>query len=227
MKIAIWIIAAVVSYYVSGLNTAIILSNAIYHRDIRECGSGNPGFTNFKRSFGSKYAWFVFVADIGKGILLGLVFGWLFALIYEGSAMDMRQVGTAYTLIWAMLGHAFPVQYKFKGGKGFLVCISTLWIIDWRVGLCVTVFFVILLLIIKYMSLTTMIALSLGAVALFFTGTALPAAIMYACCVLFMIWRHKENIGRLIHGTESKFSLGGKKKENKEPEAAADGKESE
>ena len=66
--IILFFAAALVSYLVSGLNPAIILSRAIYHKDIRTCGSGNPGFTNFKRSFGGRYAWFVFLLDIAKGM---------------------------------------------------------------------------------------------------------------------------------------------------------------
>ena len=57
MKVLIWILAALVGYFTAGVNPAIVLSKLIYHQDIRELGSGNPGFTNFKRVFGNRYAW--------------------------------------------------------------------------------------------------------------------------------------------------------------------------
>ena len=203
MKALAYIISAVFAYFVSGLNPAIIMSKAIYKKDIRTCGSGNPGFTNFKRVFGNKYAWFVFVLDILKGAVISVVAGLLFRV---GS----WALGVAYAGLFAMLGHAFPIYYGFKGGKGFLVCLSTVWFIDWRAGAIATAVLVIMLPLTKYMSLSTMSALVAGAVAVAAFGGGLAVSIMYAVCVLFVIVRHKQNIVRLVQGTESKFSFGKK-----------------
>lgn len=205
MKAFAYIISAVFAYFVSGLNPAIIMSKAIYKKDIRTCGSGNPGFTNFKRVFGNKYAWFVFVLDILKGAVISVVAGLLFRA-YVGS----WALGVAYAGLFAMLGHAFPIYYVFKGGKGFLVCLSTVWFIDWRAGVIATAVLVIMLPLTKYMSLSTMSALVAGAVAVAAFGGGLAVSIMYAVCVLFVIVRHKQNIVRLVQGTESKFSFGKK-----------------
>ena len=205
MKALAYIISAVFAYFVSGLNPAIIMSKAIYKKDIRTCGSGNPGFTNFKRVFGNKYAWFVFVLDIRKGAVISVVAGVLFRA-YVGS----WALGVAYAGLFAMLGHAFPIYYGFKGGKGFLVCLSTVWFIDWRAGAIATAVLVIMLPLTKYMSLSTMSALVAGAVAVAAFGGGLAVSIMYAVCVLFVIVRHKQNIVRLVQGTESKFSFGKK-----------------
>ncbi len=205
MKALAYIISAVFAYFVSGLNPAIIMSKAIYKKDIRTCGSGNPGFTNFKRVFGNKYAWFVFVLDILKGAVISVVAGLLFRA-YVGS----WALGVAYAGLFAMLGHAFPIYYGFKGGKGFLVCLSTVWFIDWRAGAIATAVLVIMLPLTKYMSLSTMSALVAGAVAVAAFGGGLVVSIMYAVCVLFVIVRHKQNIVRLVQGTESKFSFGKK-----------------
>ena len=205
MKALAYIISAVFAYFVSGLNPAIIMSKAIYKKDIRTCGSGNPGFTNFKRVFGNKYAWFVFVLDILKGAVISVVAGLLFRA-YVGS----WALGVAYAGLFAMLGHTFPIYYGFKGGKGFLVCLSTVWFIDWRAGAIATAVLVIMLPLTKYMSLSTMSALVAGAVAVAAFGGGLAVSIMYAVCVLFVIVRHKQNIVRLVQGTESKFSFGKK-----------------
>ena len=205
MKALAYIISAVFAYFVSGLNPAIIMSKAIYKKDIRTCGSGNPGFTNFKRVFGNKYAWFVFVLDILKGAVISVVAGLLFRA-YVGS----WALGVAYAGLFAMLGHAFPIYYGFKGGKGFLVCLSTVWFIDWRAGAIATAVLVIMLPLTKYMSLSTMSALVAGAVAVAAFGGGLAVSIMYAGCVLFVIVRHKQKIVRLVQGTESKFSFGKK-----------------
>lgn len=207
MKIAIWFIAAICSYLIAGFNLAILLSKAIYHQDIREVGSKNPGFTNFKRVYGNKYAWFIFAFDMLKAALPALIFGLAFNAIF-----GWWQLGAAYAGVFAMLGHAYPVFYKFKGGKGFLVCLATLFFIDWRAGLIAFAVMCILLLTVKYMSVSTMTALVVGAALLPVFRADVIACMLYACCVLFMIYRHRENIVRLIQHKESKFSLSGKKK---------------
>ena len=206
MKILIYILAAVCGYVIAGMNPAIALSKAIYKKDIRECGSGNPGFTNFKRTFGNKWAWWVLVLDLSKAAVVV----WIFAWLLSRQGVDF-QLGAAYTGMFCMLGHAFPFQFKFKGGKGFLVCLSTMYVIDWRVGLIATGIMVVLLLVTKYMSLSTTLAMLLCPILLIPFGASVPAILMATFCAVFMAVRHKENFNRLIKGTESKFTLKGKK----------------
>ena len=206
MKVILYILAAVCGYFIAGMNPAIVLSKAIYNKDIRECGSENPGFTNFKRTFGNQWAWWVLILDLSKAAVVVGLFAWL--LSRQG--VDF-QLGAAYTGMFCMLGHVFPIQFKFKGGKGFLVCLSTMYVIDWRVGMIATGIMVVLLLITKYMSLSTTIAMLLCPILLVLFGTSTPVVLMASFCTVFMAVRHKENFKRLIKGTESKFSLKGKK----------------
>ena len=206
MKVFLYILAAVCGYVVAGMNPAIAMSKAIYHKDIREYGSGNPGFTNFKRTFGNKWAWWVLVLDLSKAAVVVGLFAWL--LSRQG--VDF-QFGAAYTGIFCMIGHAFPFQFKFKGGKGFLVCLSTMYVMDWRVGLIATAVMVVLLLITKYMSLATTVAMLLCPILLIPFGASVPVILMAAACVIFMAIRHKENYKRLFKGEESKFTLKSKK----------------
>ncbi len=211
MEYLILALAAACGYLISGINSAIILSKCIYGKDIRECGSGNPGFTNFKRSFGS-LAWLVMVLDLLKSALPCLVFG----LVYNSMFLEW-QFPVAVCCAFSMLGHAYPVWYGFKGGKGFLVCLSAMWIFHPLAGLCATLVMVILLLTAKYMSLATMAGLFAGAAVIPFIGIESTAAYIIMCgCVLFMIIRHKENIVRLFNGTERKFNIFGKKQKKAE-----------
>lgn len=203
MKLFLYISAAVAAYLAAGWNPAITLSRAVYKKDIRTCGSGNPGFTNFKRCFGSKLAWCVFFLDLAKAAAVVAVFARLFEVNY-----GCFQWGAAFTGIFAILGHAFPVWYDFKGGKGFLVCLSTVWVIDWRVGLTATLLMMILVLTTKYMSVSTVTALAVCPVMLYLLGSPLPAVLACAVAVLFVAVRHKENFKRLKNGTEAKFVLG-------------------
>lgn len=206
MKMFLFVLAALCGYVVAGMNPAIAISKAIYKTDIRTCGSGNPGFTNFKRTFGNKWAWIVLLLDLAKAAVVV----WLFAWLLSRMEVDF-QLGAAFTGMFCMLGHAFPFQYKFKGGKGFLVCLSTMYVIDWRVALIATGIMILLLLITKYMSLSTSIAMLSCPVLLIPFGASLPVILMASVSVLFMIARHKENFKRLLQGKEVKFTLKNKK----------------
>ncbi len=207
MEIFLFIAAAITAYLVSGWNPAITFSKLIYKKDIRTCGSKNPGFTNFKRTFGNKWAWFVLALDLSKAAIVVVIYAILF-----GNCMGMYQLGAAYTAVFAVLGHAFPIWYGFKGGKGFLVSLSSVWVIDWRVGLIATVIMIVLLLTTKYMSLSTVVAMLCCPVMLAIFGSELAVILIVTAIVLFMAIRHKENFKRLKNGTESRFELRSKRK---------------
>lgn len=209
MKIIIFILAAICGYLVASFNPAIMISKAVYHKDIRECGSKNPGFTNFKRVFGNKWAWWVLLLDLTKAAIVLVIFGFL-----ASKAGSYFQFGAAFTAIFCMLGHAFPFEYNFKGGKGFLVCLSSMYVIDYRVGLIGTLIMCVLLLTTKYMSLSTTVAMLLCPILLIIFKTPTAVVLMASFPPVFMAIRHKENFKRLINKTESKFYLGNKK-ENK------------
>ncbi len=202
MKYLLFPLAAVVSYLVAGLNPAILLSTVIYHRDIRDCGSKNPGFTNFKRCFGMRWAWLVMVIDLLKSVLPAVLFGVLFRLLWGD-----WQLGVSFACVFAMLGHAYPIWYDFRGGKGFLVCLASMWALDWRVGLVATLLMILLLLITKYMSYATVVAMLTCPITLMLAAPSAAVVILCAFAVCFMAWRHKENFKRLMMGTESKFLL--------------------
>lgn len=202
MEMIIYFVTALGAYLIGGWNPAITISKAVYKKDIRTMGSGNPGFTNFKRCFGST-AWIVLALDLSKGALAVLTGALLFA--HEG---ELYEFGAVYTGLFAVLGHSYPVWYGFKGGKGFLVALSTLFVADWRVGLISTAVMIVLLLSTKYMSLSTVTSL-LAAPFLFMAFKAESSVIiLYAVTALFVLFRHRENVKRLFSGTESKFRLG-------------------
>ena len=205
--ILLLVLAALVGYVVATLNPAIILSRLIYHQDIRECRSGNPGFTNFKRSFGGKWAWWVLVLDLSKAAIVV----WLFSHLLCEAGLD-RQLAAAYTGAFCLLGHAYPFLYGFRGGKGFLVCLSTVYVIDWRVGLISTFVMCLLLLTTHYMSLSTVTALLLSPLFLYLFGASLVSSLATLGIVAFVALRHHANFGRLFRGCESKFYFRSKEK---------------
>ncbi len=213
----LFIIAAIVAYLVSGINPAIVMSKAIYHKDIRTCGSGNPGFTNFKREFGN-VGWLVLILDLGKSALLVGVFGLLFKHLY-----GHYQLGVAFTGLMAMIGHCYPIYYKFKGGKGFLVGASAIFFMDYRAGLIAFAVMLVILLSTHFMSLGSIlsgiscpISLALFNLSKFSSDSTIMWATEIICIVsvLFMTYRHKGNIVRLFKGQEKKFYFKKKKVEN-------------
>ena len=207
MTVLIYVLTAIVSYVVAAVNPAIVLSRLVYHGDIRKEGSGNPGFTNFHRVYGGKLSWLVFVLDIGKCVAVSLVAGLVFAPAY----FSTRALGAAYAGVFALLGHTYPVFYRFKGGKGFLVTFALLWVLDWRAGLVATAVMLIVLPLSGFMSLSSILTLLSGGVTLCFTHTPLSALFLTFGAILLVIWRHRGNIARLIAGTEKKFSFRKKK----------------
>lgn len=208
MEILIYLSAALGAYLVGGWNPAITFSRAVYKKDIRTLGSGNPGFTNFKRCFGNKLAWLVLALDISKAAVVSVVF----AFIFERE-LGLYSWGAVYTGLFCVLGHAFPVWYGFKGGKGFLVSLSVALVADWRVGLIETLIMVVLLLTTKYMSLSTVTAILLGPLFFYLFGAETPVIVLYAFIALFVLYRHRENFKRLFKGEERKFSFSSHKVE--------------
>ena len=199
---------AAFAYLLGGINGAIILSRLVYKENIRELGSKNPGFTNFKRLHGFAPATFgVMAIDICKTILPVLTA----SLVIE-HFFGEGQLGAAAALLGCMLGHAFPVWYGFKGGKAVLTFLAGVWFVDWRAGLICFAIFVIILFTIRFMSVASMSFAVLFPVALFVLGCRNPITlVIMAVAGILVVARHHQNISRLKAGTESKFYLKKKK----------------
>jgi len=199
---------AAFAYLLGGINGAIILSRLVYREDIRQLGSKNPGFTNFKRLHGFAPATFgVMAIDICKTILPVLS-----ARLVMGHFYNAAQLGAAAALLGCMLGHAFPVWYDFKGGKAVMTFLAGVWFVDWRAGLICFAIFVIILFTIRFMSVASMSFAVLFPIVLFILGCRNPATlVIMAVAGILVVARHHQNISRLRAGTESKFYLKKKK----------------
>jgi len=200
------IISAIVSYLVGGTNGAIIFSKMIYHQDIRDYGSKNPGFTNFKRVYGNGIiSWIVMIFDIAKTALCVFLTSMLFGKIL-GS--DYSQFGAAFSGLFCMIGHCFPVWYGFKGGKAFMAGFATTWFVDWRMALIAMGVFFVLLFVLWYMSIASCTASLTCPVALYLLGyDNIYVWILCLISALLVIVRHYPNFVKLKNHTESKFSL--------------------
>ena len=216
------IITAVIAYLLGSINSSIIVVRIFEKKDIRDYGSRNAGLTNTLRVCGKKCAAFTLVGDLVKGIIAVLLSKWICCLlgIAENINSDNIYFIGYVAGIFAIIGHVFPLYYKFKGGKGVLVGVSVFVVIDWRMFLILIGIFAIVLAISKYVSLGSMIAAACCPILTFllqyFTsdlslsyiilGTVLSAVM--GGMVIFM---HRSNIQRLKNGTENKFSFSPKK----------------
>lgn len=206
--IAAFILSAVVSYLVGGVNGAIILSKLVYKQDIREHGSNNPGFTNFKRVYGNNLiSWSVLLIDVLKTALPVFIT----ALVFK-KLDDAWQLGAAYSGLFCMIGHCFPVWYGFKGGKAFIAGFATTWFVDWRMALIAVAVFFIVLGACRFMSAASCSGALTCPIALLILGPSSAwVEIIVAVSALLIIVRHYPNFIKLKNGTESKFSLSSKK----------------
>lgn len=208
MMAIILIISGVVSYLLGGVNGAILASRLFHHEDIRQFGSKNPGFTNYKRVYGNGVVtWLVLVFDVFKTAVP--VF--LTALVMKEN-FGLWQFGAQFSGLCAMLGHCFPIWYKFKGGKGFLAGFATIWFVDWRMALVATGVFLIILFTVKYMSVASCSAALVCPILLaFLQPQSIWVELLAIAAAALVILRHHENFTKLMKGTESKFSLSSKK----------------
>ena len=208
MMAIILIISGVVSYLLGGVNGAILASRLFHHEDIRQFGSKNPGFTNYKRVYGNGVVtWLVLVFDVLKTAVPVFIT----ALVMKEN-FGLWQFGAQFSGLCAMLGHCFPIWYKFKGGKGFLAGFATIWFVDWRMALVATGVFLIILFTVKYMSVASCSAALVCPIVLaFLQPQSIWVELLAIAAAALVILRHHENFAKLMKGTESKFSLSSKK----------------
>jgi glycerol-3-phosphate acyltransferase PlsY len=214
MNLIILILIAVCCYLLGSLNFAIIVSNDLNKDDVRNHGSKNAGLTNMLRTYGKHEAFLTFLGDFLKGIIP--IFIVRLCLPYFGLSEFLLPV-LYFSMLFIILGHSFPVYFKFKGGKGILTSAACLLAIDWRIFAIIISLFLISLLLSKIVSLSSIVgAVAAGVSGTFFifhdnTNYPVLSCFELIFIVIFVIARHKENIKRLIRGTENKLSIGNKK----------------
>lgn len=196
------LLPAVIAYFCGCFNGAVIVSKYILRDDVRSHGSGNAGLTNFYRTFGGPLTAVVILTDVLKAVVAVLVASALLG-------------GTDFAKYWAglfcLLGHMFPCMFHFRGGKGILSGGAIAIMIDWRVALVVWGGFLILAIATKYVSLGSCWAGASFPFATWFVFWDPILLVLAAVMGGLILWKHRENIKRLLAGNESKFSLHKKK----------------
>ena len=201
------VLCAVVSYLVGSLNFGIILSNKLYHGDVRTSGSGNAGSTNMLRTYGKKAGALTFLCDILKTVAVIMLAPFFF---YH---QDMRFLSMFVAGFACMIGHSYPGFFKFLGGKGVacfgaLVVVTSIRMNMWYLFVILLVLFLAIVLVTKYVSLGSVIcALAYPVLLNRLNGADKSVELIAVAIGLFVVFQHRKNIVRLLRGEENKTVL--------------------
>ncbi len=226
------LITALAAYLLGSINTAVLVTKIVTKgkKDIRQMGSGNAGFTNVLRSVGKAPAVVTIVCDALKCVIAVLFGSFIFSFVQADTQVlqnEFVNCGKYIAGIFCILGHSYPVYFHFKGGKGVVTAAALIAVEDWRVFICIILTFLIVFVIAKIISASSIISAILYApytfaVTFIFdylsgSGCSLSYVILSTAASLiiavFVIVKHKANIGRLIRGEEKKITAGKSKEQ--------------
>lgn len=207
---ATYIIVAVLAYAIGSINFSVLISRKMAGFDVREKGSGNAGTTNVLRAVGVKAAIITLICDILKGIIAVLLAFWIGNMSQTADKALLIQIAG----ILVVVGHTFPIFFEFRGGKGIATALGVLLITNWKIGLICLVFAVVLIAITRMVSVGSMSAAVLFPVLTLFIGdnfivtqVGIKYFIYSLILAAFVIFNHRENIKRIMNGTENKISF--------------------
>jgi acyl phosphate:glycerol-3-phosphate acyltransferase len=187
----------ILAYLLGAIPSGYILVRCTEGKDIRSMGSGNIGATNVFRK-NRLIGVLTLILDAGKGYLAVLIAGWL------GGSIEWQALAAAA----AIVGHVFTVWLRFKGGKGVATgCGAYLALSPLAVGTTLIPFALILVLT-RYMSVASIAAAALFPFLAYLYGAPLPVLLWSSLGALLIIAKHRQNIRRLLSGTENKLAFG-------------------
>lgn len=202
-----YILNAIIAYLLGSISFSVIFSKKIAGVDVRKEGSKNAGTTNVLRTAGKKAAALTLICDILKGVIAILI-GYAISFITEdlNAALLVQIAG-----IFAIIGHTFPVFFKFKGGKGIATSLGILLLINYQIGLICLVFWLIIVIFTKMISLgSIMAAILFPVLTIFITQNYLVEGnyILFGIIVAaFVVFNHRSNVKRILEGNENKLSF--------------------
>ncbi|MCV2367628.1 glycerol-3-phosphate 1-O-acyltransferase PlsY [Roseateles oligotrophus] len=193
------LLAGIIGYLIGSLSFAVIISRLMGLSDPRSYGSGNPGATNVLRSGNKLAAVLTLLFDALKGyvaVLLVLLFGARFGL-GEGSA--------ALVGLTAFLGHLWPLFFRFKGGKGVATAAGVIMALNPLLGVATLATWAIIAYFSRYSSLAALVSAAFAPVYQMMIWGSGPIVGVLIVIGLLLVWRHAENIKKLLKGTESRL----------------------
>ena len=207
------IIIAIIAYCIGSINFSVIISKKVAGFDVREKGSGNAGSTNVLRTVGKKAAVLTLICDILKGVV-AIIISIIVGNIIEGANKELLLQIAGIAVV---IGHTFPIFFGFKGGKGVATSLGILLMSNWKIGLICLVFALVLMLLTKMVSLGSCGAAILFPVLTLFIndsytvltdGKSGTTYLIYSIILaVIVLYNHRNNIKRLLNGTENKISF--------------------
>lgn len=194
MIILKYISVLLLSYLLGSVSFSILMSKLFLGGDVRKKGSGNAGATNMARVYGMKAGVFTLLGDMLKAVI-SMVVGWIL----------LGDNGIAVGGLACLVGHCFPVLHGFHGGKGVSVGAAIALAVDWRVFLVVVAAFLLAALLSRKVSLGSVCGAVAITVAAFIFHVSTPRLILSIIGMIIVIFQHRENLSRLIKGTEPDF----------------------
>ncbi len=193
---------AVLAYFMGSLPNGVVIGKRVKGIDIRDYGSGNSGATNAYRVLGPKYGIMVLVADVLKGFIPVML-----ADMAGISGIPLILIG-----IVAIVGHSLSLFLNFKGGKGVATSLGVFLYLVPYVMLVVVAAFILVVYTTRYISLASIVGAALLPILTLFMpireGIDRPSIFIISLLMgLFVIYRHRSNITRLLNGTENKFKV--------------------
>ena len=188
-------IVIIVGYLFGSISSAVIISRMFKLPDPRTEGSKNPGATNVLRLSGKKYAAMVMIFDVLKGTIPVLI----------AKLTPVSELIVTYTCLAAVLGHMFPIFFSFKGGKGVATAIGGLLGLQFILGSMVIGIWILVAHITRYSSLASMLSMTAMPLLALWTTQTIALFTPLFFITLFIFYKHRDNITRLLDGEESKI----------------------
>ncbi len=189
---------AIGAYLIGSIPTGYIIVKAFKNEDIRKIGSGSTGATNVKRVMGKKWFFITLLLDAFKGAL-PVILAAMFAKNF--TAIGLLPVIAAVAVI---LGHSKSIFLNFTGGKSVASGVGTILALNWQVGLIIAAIWGVITYFSKYVSLGSIIALAISPFLMYFLDGRLAYVAYCLLGAIYIIYLHRENIGRLLRGEENK-----------------------
>jgi glycerol-3-phosphate acyltransferase PlsY len=188
-------LVVVLAYVLGSMPTGVLLSSALGGRDVRQFGSGNIGAANVVRTSGFKVGALVGIVDILKGV----------APVLAGRLAGMDHTGLALVAVVAVLGHDYSLFLRFRGGKGVATTLGAALALAPPAAILAMLGWLVVMYLFRYSSLASLTSLGLLVVFLVITAQPVPYAGVGLFLLVLGLWKHRDNIGRLAAGKESKF----------------------
>lgn len=191
-----FLISIILAYLIGSLSFAIIVAKLMCFRDPRSTGSGNAGATNMLRMAGKQAALYVLLGDALKGLIAVLIARFLGAY----------GVSLAFIALVVVIGHVFPLYFKFRGGKGVATMLGAFLGLSFWIGLFLIATWLIIAYLFRYSSVATLVS-AVAAPIYMMIGAHADYFFPVLLITILVVWKHWENIQRLCKGTEGKIQF--------------------